>query len=247
MIITSSNNEKIKTVKKMINDKNYLFLDNPKLIEEAINADWKINTIIIEENKADKFKKIIESLDKCEIIEVSSSVFSGFSNTVVSQGIVAVILKKEREFAFPKSNYLILDEVQDPGNVGTLIRSALGAGFEDVYLLNCANLSNEKVVRSTMGAIFKTRIYELTRADFIQKYKDFKIKNLLITDMKGKDIFKTPIKIPCGIVIGNEGNGISKEIRELSNEIISIPMLNNLESLNASVAGSIVMFKIGNQ
>jgi 23S rRNA (guanosine2251-2'-O)-methyltransferase len=95
-----------------------------------------------------------------------------------------------------------------------------------------------------MGAIFRARTYELTKDEFIDLYKEFKIKNLFITDMKGDNLFETKIKTPCGIVIGNEGNGVSKEMRELSNGTVSIPMVNNLESLNASVAGSIIMFKI---
>jgi TrmH family RNA methyltransferase len=248
MAITSLSNERIKFIKKLMKDKDYLFLDSPKLIEEAIKANCLIKYFISTE-KQSKFEKIYEYVNKCgsEIIEVSDSVFKTLSNTVWSQGIIAITLKTERTLAPPSGNYLVLDEVQDPGNVGTLIRSGLGSGFEDIYLLNCASLSNDKVVRSTMGAIFRARIYELSREKFLEFYSSFKNKNLLVADMVGDNLYKTKIKTPCGLVIGNEGNGVSKEIRKIASGTISIPMKNQLESLNASVAGSIIMFQILNQ
>lgn len=249
MLITSTSNEKIKFLKKIMNKKGYLFLDSPKLIEEAIKSNFVIKYFITEEKKQEKFKQIFDYVSKCksEIIEVSERVFKSFTNTIWSQGIIGITQIEERIFSPPSGNYLVLDELQDPGNVGTLIRSALGAGFEDIYLLNCASVSNEKVVRSTMGAIFKTRFYELSREEFIEKFKFFENKNLLIADMDGKNIFKTKIQTPCGVVIGNEGNGVSKEIRALAKEKITIPMNEGLESLNAGVAGSIIMFNIYNQ
>lgn len=249
MVITSTSNEKIKFLKKIMNKKGYLFLDSPKLIEEAIKSNFVIKYFITEENKQEKFKEIFDYVNKCqsEIIEVSKRIFKTFTNTIWSQGIIGITQIKERNFEPTDGNYLVLDELQDPGNVGTLIRSALGAGFEDIYLLNCASASNEKVVRSTMGAIFKANFYELSREEFIKQFKAFKNKNLLVADMKGKDIFKTKIQTPCGIVIGNEGNGVSKEIRALTKEKITIPMNSEIESLNAGVAGSIIMFNIYNQ
>lgn len=248
MIITSTNNTKIKFIKKLIVDKRYLFLDSPKLIEEAIKAKISIKYFIYEEGKEKKFAHIFKYINKCasEQIIVSDNVFKSLSNTIWSQGIIGIVEKADRTFIAPKSNYLVLDEVQDPGNVGTLIRSAMGAGFEDIYLLNCASLSNEKVVRSTMGAIFNARVYELGREEFIEKFQNFDNKNIFIADMEGENIFTSKISQPCGLVIGNEGNGVSKQLRKLAKKTVSIPMQNELESLNAGVAGSIIMFQIKN-
>jgi TrmH family RNA methyltransferase len=247
MIITSKSNEKIKMIKKLQDNKDYLYLDSPKLIQEAIDCKFDLKYIIIDENRQDKFREILDFGRKngAEIITTSQSVFSALSTTSWSQGIIGITNKgKGQVLAVPKGNFLVLDEVQDPGNVGTLIRSGLGFGFEDIYLINCASLSNEKVVRSTMGAIFHVRVYELNRQEFIDLYKS-KIKMpLYAADMNGKNILEVTVKTPCGIVIGNEGNGASKELKAISDDIISIPMLNNLESLNASVAGSILMFNI---
>lgn len=248
MIITSKSNEKIKHVKKLIDDKDHFFLDSPKLIEEAIKANFAIKYFIYAENKNEKFKKIFDYVNTCgsQLLKVSDNVFKSLSNTIWSQGIIGIVEKKELKFASPSGNYLILDEVQDPGNVGTLIRSALGAGFGDVYLINCASLSNDKVIRSTMGAVFNSRVYELSREEFIKNYQDFSNKNILIADICGENIFEEKITQPCGLVIGNEGNGVSNEIRNIATKTISIPMKNDLESLNAAVAGSIIMFQIQN-
>jgi TrmH family RNA methyltransferase len=129
MIITSTNNEKIKFIKKVKDDKNYLFLDSPKLIEEAIKSSFEIKYFVTEENKQDKFKDIFEYVNKCqsEIIEVSERVFKTLSNTVWSQGIIGITLKKENKFAFPKGNYLVLDEFHR--NLETLNTCLFGPWF----------------------------------------------------------------------------------------------------------------------
>ncbi|MBE7076729.1 MAG: RNA methyltransferase [Clostridiales bacterium] len=142
-------------------------------------------------------------------------------------------------------NALILDHVQDPGNVGTLIRSAVAFGFEDVYLVDGADPFNEKVVRSSAGTILKARIH-LNSFDEVKKNKS-KIADVFLTaDMGGeniKDFRKGNKKV--AVIIGNEGSGVSKEFRELSDKTVRIPMSKKVESLNAGVAGSIIMQKLG--
>ena len=158
---------------------------------------------------------------------------------------MGVIKLQNRAIQPPNGNYLVLDELQDPGNVGTLIRSALGANFLDIYLLNSVNISNEKLIRSSMGAIFKTKIYQVSKDEFISNYKKWN-KPLYVCDMDGENIYKTHISNNAGIVVGNEGNGVSAEIRGISTGSISIPMKNGLESLNAGVSGSIIMYHLSN-
>ncbi len=245
MIITSTSNEKIKEIRKFKDDKEHLFLDGPKLITEAIKANRRLSRLVIESGKEDKYADFCKVAD--EIIIVSESVFQRLSTTIYSQGVVAIVERKTYEINKPVGNFLVLDEVQDPGNVGTLIRSALAADFMDVYLLNCASLANDKVVRSTMGTLFRIRVHELSREEFIERYKNFSNKNMYTTDMKGENIYTAKFEQPCGIVVGNEGNGVSKNIRELCNKTFSIPMQNDVESLNAGVAGSVIMLQISNK
>ena len=239
-MITSVQNEKIKNLKKLLNDKTYLFLDNPKLVEEAVGVGHTLEFVLCTE----KYNGKIDYGG--EILLVSDSVFNLFSSTKTSQGIIGVVKFNQRTLKKPEGNFLVLDEVQDPGNVGTLLRSALGAEFNEVYLLNSCKLTNDKVVRSSMGALFKLKLYECDKIEFISTFKTWN-KQLYIADMKGENIFKTKYSLPIGVAVGNEGNGISKDIRNISSGVMSIPINQSLESLNVGVAGSIIMYKIKNQ
>ncbi len=240
MIITSTQNPKIKELKKLMKDKSLIFFDNPKLIEEAVLSGNNLLYIIKKEGYVGK-----ADYGGAELIDVDEKVFGAFCTTVNSQGIVGVVKLQNRVIQPPRGNFLVLDELQDPGNVGTLIRSALGANFLDIYLLNSVNISNEKLIRSSMGAIFKTRIYQVSKDEFISNYKKWN-KPLYVCDMGGENIYKTTVSNDAGIVVGNEGNGVSNEINNISTGAISIPMQNGLESLNAGVSGSIIMYQISN-
>ena len=192
--------------------------------------------IVIEEGKEEKFSH----LNQFDFLVASKDVFKSISSATTSQGALAIVKYSQQSFRPPSGNFLVLDEVQDPGNVGTLIRSALAFGFLDVYLINCASPTNEKVARSTMGALFKVNVFEIGRDEFISHFDG---KNLICGVMDGKDITQTNFRFPCGVVVGNEGNGVSEKIKDICQKV-TIPMNEGVESLNASVAGSILMFKI---
>lgn len=233
-------NEKVKMLKKLMADKSLVFFDNPKLLDEAFKAGHKILYLIIKEGYVGKTDYGGEE------IVVSNNVFSAFSSTISSQGIVGVVRFNDKEMQKPNGNFLVLDGLQDPGNVGTLLRSALGANFLDVYLLDSVKVSNDKVVRSSMGAIFKLNIYQTTKEIFIEKYKTWGLP-LCVCDMNGENIYEKTFPPQIGVVIGNEGNGVSKLLRQIASVIVKIPMQNGLESLNAGVSGSIVMYEIANR
>ncbi len=233
-MITSSKNEYIKQLKKLKQEKDVLCLDSPKLIDEAIKSKIEILCLL----KTDKISRQYTNND----IIVASNVLNSFSNTKTSQQVVALIKLKKQALRPPNSNFLVLDTIQDPGNVGTLIRSAVGANFLDIYLINCASVSLDKTIRSTMGAIFKCNVFEVDNT-FVETLKNWN-KNLYITDMNGKNLYQNIFKEPIGLVIGNEGHGVSSEIKNISTGSISLPMQNNLESLNAGVSGSIIMYHL---
>lgn len=237
MVIASTQNEKIKYLKKLMTDKSLVFFDNPKLVEEAFQAGHNILYIIKREDTPYKTDY------GGEVVEVTQNIFNIFTNTQHSQGLIGVVRFKELPLNKPQGNFLVLDGLQDPGNVGTLIRSALGANFLDIYFLDSVKANNDKVVRASMGAIFKTKIYQTTRQEFISAFKNWNLK-LLACDMNGTNIFEYQTKYPVGVVVGNEGNGLSDEIKSIATDIVKIPMQNGLESLNAGVSGSIVMYEI---
>ncbi len=230
-MITSTQNDLIKQLLELKKQKNILCLDNPKLISEAKMCGYKVLYVLTNSQNA-----------KEDEIQVSDNVLKKFSNTITTQGTIALIECQAKTPKPPDGNFLILDNVQDPGNVGTLIRSAVGANFLDIYLINCAGAYSDKVVRSTMGAIFRCNVYEVDY-NFLQELKTWK-KEILIADMNGKNIYDCKFNNQVGVVIGNEGHGVSEELKNIATSKISLPMQNNLESLNAGVSGSIIMYQI---
>lgn len=239
-MINSKQNEIYKNLVKLKKDKNFLFLDSPKLIKEAINAGYDVECIILRE----KEKCLLSGF---QTIEFSTSLFENLQSTINSQGQIAVIKNTKKTIKAPTGNFLVLDEVQDPGNVGTLIRSAVGFDFKDIYLINSVNVLNEKLVRSSMGGVFNANVYEMSREEFVAFYNEnLKGYDLVCADMNGKNIFEKQNLKNVGLVVGNEGNGVSEQMRTLCKKTISIPMQNNLESLNVAVAGSIIMCLITN-
>ncbi len=233
-MITSVKNEYIKQLKKLKQQKDILCLDNRKLIDEAIKNKWEIVHLI-------KTEQICKKYTSNDVV-VSNNVLKVFSNTKSSQQVIAFVKLKKQILKPPNQNFLVLDNIQDPGNVGTLIRSAVGANFLDIYLIDCASVTLDKTIRSTMGALFKCNVYE-TDKSFIKVLKSWN-KKLYIADMNGKDIYKSVFLNNIGVVIGNEGHGVCEDLKNIATDKISIPMQNNLESLNAGVSGSIIIYQI---
>lgn len=233
VVIVSTKNENVKQIKKLKGSKGFLFLDNPKLILEACFSGFEIEWLVLKEGASFEEKNL---KPKNKMI-VSESVFKTICSTVSSQGAVAVVKFDLRQFRPPSGNFLVLDCVQDPGNVGTLIRSAVAFEFNEIYLIDCAKVSNEKVARSSMGAIFKAKLFEISKQTFLNEFKG---KTLLCGELGGAPLSKEKLGFPLGVVVGNEGSGISKEVLALGKGI-EIEMSKNVESLNAGVAGSILM------
>ena len=126
--------------------------------------------------------------------------------------------------------------------LGTLIRTALAFDFKDIYLYNCVDWRNDKVLRSTMGTIFDVNLMECSLEQMFQ----LKNKNLYVADMDGLDIEIIEKTYPIGLILGNEANGVLPEIKENINKKVKIQMKNKVESLNVAVAGAILMSKLAN-
>lgn len=244
--ILSTQNQIIKDLKKQKqHSRSLLFLDNPKTINDAISCGFQPKIVLI--TSLEKLADLQDYEDACgEVIKTSQQVIKLFSSTVTPQGIVGVFEMKTQQPHLPKNNFLVLDGLQDAGNIGTLLRSALGANFKDIFLVDCTALNNDKIVRSSMSAILRLNVFEMSRTEFVKFAKENKL-NLMIAEMNGENVYKAKFDKNIGVVVGNEGNGVSKELKSLAKAKCSIPMANNLESLNAGVAGSIIMFQIFSQ
>ena len=244
-MISGKSNEKFKNLKKL-NKKKYrnkegLFLiETEKLVKEAIKSNIKVKYLILnEEYNLDNLKDF-----DLEYIILKNSLFNELSNLINPDGIMALCEKKEDKEITSK-DIVILDRIQDPGNVGTIIRSSEAFGFDDVLLLNSADIYNYKTLRASMGSIFRLNCIEVD-LDYIKKLKNKGYK-IFALDMDGKSLKEYREEITNGknaLVVGNEGNGIDKKILEMSDYVLSLEMKGEVESLNAAISVSILMNNI---
>ncbi len=175
---------------------------------------------------------------------VSEKMLSSLATTKTNQDTICVCKVQNYDIA-SVGNSLILDNLQDPGNVGTLIRSALAFGFDDIYLVEGADVYSEKVIRSSAGLIMQARLHVVTYEDIKNNLNKI-ASTYLVADMAGENV--NTLKLPKGkvaVIVGNEGQGISERFMQIKTHVVSIPMSKKVESLNAGVAGSIIMQRIG--
>lgn len=251
MVITSKDNEIVKHIRKL-RDKKYrdekceFVIEGTKMIEEAVRENAKIKMIVVceELNQNPLQKDILYKVAKEKIVYVNDKVFKVLTDVTTPQGILAIIEKsKNNEIDFSKELFLVLDNIQDPGNMGTILRTADSVALTQIIVpKGNADPYNPKVVRSTMGAIFRVNVIEVEDlAKTIKEIKKHKIQ-ILATDLATDySIYDVNYK-KSAIVIGNEGNGVSKEILELADKRIKIPMPGKTESLNAAVATGIILY-----
>lgn len=194
------------------------------------------------------FQKNQEMLQGIDYELVSENVLKEVSDTKTPQGILAVVKKKEYslEQVSKEENlcFLVLENLQDPGNVGTLIRTAEGAGISAVLLSqDTVDLYNPKVIRSTMGSIFRVPTFILPMEEiftFLEKQKVVSFAAHLL----GNNFYQEDYKQPCAFFIGNEGNGLTDDTTNRVQKKIKIPMQGQVESLNAAIAGTVLMYEM---
>ena len=228
----------LKNLKKQKRENRFLlFLDNVKIIKDAIASGLKPIAIIVEKEELNLWGEI------CPVYIADRKTIEQLSDSKTPQGVVCLTEYLQHIVEKPKTNFLVIDGLQDPGNVGTLIRTATACGFNYVYLIDSVSPTNDKLIRSTVGTIFNSNVISLSREDFVKKAKEWKL-SLLKADMNGDNVFDLKIAGQVGVVVGNEGQGVSKEISELCKTTVRIPMKEGVESLNASISGSIIMYQI---
>lgn len=240
MLITSVNNEHIKELVK-VKDKKYrdqsdtFLVETKHLVLEAYK-EGLVKELILEQNE-------LFPLD-VDTLYVSPEVLKKLSSTNTPSKVMAVVYKK-KEIDRVGEKVLILDNIQDPGNLGTIIRSAVAFNIDTIVLSNdTVDLYNPKVVRSNQGMMFHVNIIKRDIISFIHELKNegYKIVGTKVTN--GHDVRDAKIYSHFALIIGNEGKGISYDVDNLCDEYLYIKMDNNCESLNASVAASILMYEI---
>lgn len=244
MIITSKDNEIIKNIKKLKEKKHRVdsyIVEGIKMVKEAISENQEIALIAIREDfKVDFDTKNIK------IVTISNKIFNDISDVKTPQGILAVIKKNQNNQIETNSNYILaLDSLQDPGNMGTIIRTADSANINQIIInKNTVDPYSPKVIRSTMGAIYRTNIIEVEDLKATLKEMQLKGFQIITTDLKAtKSIYDINYNNKTVVVIGNEANGVSQEILQTADKKVIIPMLGKTESLNASIAASIMIYE----
>ena len=242
MLITSINNEHIKEISKL-KEKKYRDMTNTFLIEGK--------HIVLEAYKEGLIKELILEQDELFPLNspttyVSKEILKKLSSMESYSNVMAVAQKiKEKEIG---EKILILEDIQDPGNLGTIIRSACAFGIDTIVLSpKTVDLYNPKVIRATQGMIFHINIIVREVIPFIEEIKkdNYKIVGTRVTD--GKDVRQSKTYSHYALIIGNEGRGMSSEIQELCDEYLYIKMNEQVESLNAAVAASILLYELYNK
>ena len=240
--ISSKSNDFIKNLvksKQKKNDSSEFLIEGERFVYEAIKRSIPVRVLLFVARP-----QFVDE-DKFDCVQITPEIAETLSSTVSPSGVFAVVKYDCGEFKLPNSDFLVLDGVSDPGNLGTIIRSALAFGFRQIYMLNCVDWRNDKVLRSTMGTIFDVELHKVSFDEVVEINQKFV---LFKADMVGQNIFefnRQPSEI-LGLVLGNEANGISNKIDDLVSAKLSIPMRNNVESLNVAVAGAILMSKLSN-
>ena len=253
-VISSKDNEIVKSIRKLKEKKyrdieNCYVIEGIKLIKEAINENAKIKEIVVCEeciNSGEIDKDTLYEIAKYNVIYVTEKVFNAITDVKTPQGILAVIEKKalNKQIDYSQDIIIALDGVQDPGNMGTILRTVDSANLNQIIVSkDSADCYNPKVVRSTMGAIFRVNIIEVDNLkETLEAVKKNKFKVMVTALDTNESIYSVNYNNKV-IVIGNEANGVSKEVQAIEDEKVKIPMLGKTESLNASVATGIMIYE----
>lgn len=252
-MITSSQNPKIKLVRALLGrakerrQEGAFVVEGIRLVEEAETKDWKFRFVLYDASLNARGSSLIERLlsREIEVEEVSEPLMKSLSDTETPQGILAVLEIPNLPISNSLDFVLIPDQIRDPGNLGTLLRTAAAAGVQAVFLPpETTDAFAPKVVRSGMGAHFRLPIHSMKWEKIRRETKNLQI---YLADMDGTSCWETDLRQPLALIVGSEAEGASEEARQLASQRISIPMAGHVESLNAGVAGSVLMFEVVRQ
>ena len=202
--------------------------------------------LVVEERLTDpRIAALIARMPARDVVAVSSALFAEIATVPAAVGVLAVVPTPRREVPSPARFHLLLEDLQDPGNVGTILRTAAAAGVEQVLLSkHCAFAWSPKVLRAGQGAQFLTTVVE--DVDLVAWAASFRARGGHVAAMvahHGADLFATALQWPLAIAVGNEGAGLSAPLAESADTRITIPMPGGMESLNAAAAAAVVLFE----
>lgn len=239
MVIISKNNPVVKELsslkeKKGRRERGTFLVEGCKMISECAASGVPIVRLAVREGFAG-------DLPDCPTVTLGEDAFKAVCDEKTPQGVLAEVKIPLYEIEPPKKSCLLLDGVADPANVGAIIRTAVAAGYEELYLIDCADPYSPKSVRASMSGVFFAKLMRGSREEVLGALTGVP---LIAADMDGENVFSfTPPEKFC-ICIGNEGNGLSNEVRKRATYTVRIPMGAHTESLNAAVSAGIIMYQL---
>lgn len=237
---------KLKVRKYRYLNRSYL-VEGVRFVQEALSSGCCVNYLIVDESKKDLLREKFDFENyKADVIALPKALFSKIKQTENAQGIIASVKMSDSnlKFDFSKGIYFLIDRIQDPGNLGTIIRTAVAVGALGVIVVKgTVDVYNDKVLRSTMGAIFKMNIYFVDEYSFLNEFVENGFK-IFLCDSESKNVYYNEnLSDKIVLAVGNEGNGISDDMRRFVHKDVCIPMCNDFESLNVAQALSIIAFE----
>lgn len=255
-MISSTSNPQVKRLaqlqkkSKARNEENVFIVEGIRMFAEVPKN--RVEKVYISESLYNKKKQELD-LQGMPFEILSDSVFQHVSDTKTPQGILCVVKQKhyniEDLLKIEKPHFMVLDNLQDPGNLGTIVRTAEGAGVDAVFLSKeSVDIFNPKTIRSTMGSIYRMPvIYVEDLLELLDTFKEKGIKSYA-AHLEGKNSYDQESYVGgTAILIGNEGNGLRDEVSQKADIWVQIPMKGQVESLNAAIAASVLMFEVARQ
>jgi TrmH family RNA methyltransferase len=225
-------------------------VEGVRLLEEAQKSGWEARLVIYSEELNERGKQLVELFrDQGTRVEVVSTyIMDKISDTMHPQGILGVLEVATLPVVDKLDYMLILDQIRDPGNMGTIIRTASAAGVQVIYLsTGSVDPFSPKVLRGGMGAHFRLPIYNATWEEIRSHVKRFELHCVLAAIDRGRAYFEADFRHPLSLIIGGETHGAGDDARQLADTLVKIPMPGGGDSLNASVAAGIILFEISRQ
>ncbi|MBQ8296687.1 MAG: RNA methyltransferase [Ruminococcus sp.] len=255
-IITSKDNPVVKLYQRLSSSKKdrleygLFVLEGLRIVEDALREDSGITHLIITKNAADKFGEALFQADlrNTKTVVISNELGNKIASTTQTQGVFAICrIPADRKMKFIENGkYIVLFGLQDPGNAGMIIRTADALGMDGIIMSGSCDLYSPKVIRSTMGSVFRTNICIENNEDALfEMLREHNICTCAsVIDTDAQKITDCGFKGGQAVFIGNEGNGLPRETSMRCDRRITIPMCGNINSLNAAMAAGIVMWEL---
>ena len=252
--ITSVKNPQIQAIRELQKARNRretgLFLaESMKMVREAL-ALHLCHTLIVDAKRQEEYRALIgeAEADGCEVLLVTEAIMQAVSEQKTPQGICCTVAIPDEPQALSGNLIVAMDGVQDPGNVGTILRTADAAGFDGALLgAGCADLYGSKTLRATMGSVFRVpvkRTDDLAASLEVMKACGYAV---VATELGGEDFYTHCPHEKAVLVIGSEGRGVSQAVRDAATHHLALPMRGGAESLNAAVAAGIMIYEMARE